>query len=404
MSLQLYREQILNIFGITNTMTYSLQEPKIVVWDQLDGLVREWWREYQAWERQDRLGLAYHEQRLTVKGAELASKEQDNVLSTVEWDNQQGAFSAEKKTFEKPRPPVKPIAAKYQAAVPPTYYPISRGVQGVMAHFDPRAFVPVMGPSKKTELGLHDLSVGLMCPGKNISEQQYKDVKDNQIYFVFMPLSHPGDQAVFQNINRLAKAYKTGEHAKFYDFVRQIRSQMTRVKLAAEHDMGTTIVSIGRTDKDRPKFRLRPADKTSVSILDKIPQVGTEEFKNMAKELGVTEEQLANRRRIGHDTAFQNINIKKGDKGEKTMEGIAVTPGILEARRTAALNFQSLLLKIYGYGELVVAFRKHAGQFPKLAKFDSKRNVWKVGELVEGNRWRFKNPEETFPDQPLREN
>jgi hypothetical protein len=176
---------------------------------------------------------------------------------------------------------------------------------------------------------------------------------------------------------------------------------MTRVKLAAEHDMGTTLVSMGRTDENRPKFQLRPASTTSVSILDKLPEVGTEEFANMAGQLGVREDQLAQRRKIGNNAEFQSIKI---EEGKNIAEGIAVTPGILDARRTAALNFQSLLLKIYGYGEVVLAYRKHAGQFPKLAKFDVENKVWKVGELVEGNQWKFKVPVETFPDQPLLEN
>jgi len=415
MALEYYREEILKIFGITNTMIYSVQEPKKVVWETLEALVKEWWRDYQAWEKEDTLAKAYNEQRLTVKGAELATKGEDNKLGVVEWDKKGEAFSAEKQFFEMPKTDKKVANVNWEAVTPAKYYPVARGVQGVMQHLEPTSFVPKMvgqtrGPSKKTELGLHDLSVGLMCPGKKISDQQYKDVKDNKIYFIFMPLSHPGDQAVFQNINRLANTYKE-DHAQFYDFVRQIRSQMTRVKLAAEHDLGTTLVCIGRTSANRPKFELRPASTTSASILDKVPEVGTQEFKNMAIKLGVSEAQLEKRRKIGRQDledqkqkAWRDFKI---EEGKAIAEGIKVDAhgeypdgDILAARRTATLNFQSLILKIYSYGEVVRAFRKHAGQFPKLAKFDPNKNLWKVGELVNGNQWKFKSPAETFPDQP----
>jgi len=186
-----------------------------------------------------------------------------------------------------------------------------------------------------------------------------------------MPLSHAGDQAVFQNINRLAKEFRTRKEG-FYNLVRDIRSKMTRIKLAAEHDMATNFVMVARPGTDpRPKFKFTLIDKTDVSIRD--------------KEKGL----------LPPGVEFPD--------GKKVVQ-IPTTPEILQARQLAAINFQSLVLgELHSYGEVVVAYRRHLGEgeskFPKFAEFDAKNQLWKVGKLG-GTGYNWQSTGETFPDQP----
>jgi hypothetical protein len=149
-----------------------------------------------------------------------------------------------------------------------------------------------------------------MNPEVEISKQQYRTYNN---IFVFMALSQAEDQAVFPYINILAKAYKGGFN-DFYDLVRNIRSKMTRIKFAAEHDMGTSIVCVGRTATNRPKFRMRPAETTHASVLDKLPD-GKSEI-----EQKIGSERLANR--LGGRTFkddFQDVDIPKG---KKSLQGV----------------------------------------------------------------------------------
>src|SRR5262249_26007261 len=128
--------------------------------------------------------------------------------------------------------------------------PIVKTNASIMGRMNPQVFIPYDKErpldSRKTELGYHDLSALLLNPAREISSQQYKgraEIGPDQVY-VFMPLSYPLDQAVFQNINTLAKLSRTTEGG-FYTRVRTIRSEMTRIKLAAEHDMAVAFVNVG---------------------------------------------------------------------------------------------------------------------------------------------------------------
>jgi hypothetical protein len=360
MSLENYRKTILSMFGANDVIKYSIGKFD-GDWGNLEANVREWWRLYKDWEKSDTLEDAFEEQRLTVKGTALRWEMDLEAQDPQNW----GATSK----YEKPKGKVPAVAAKYAQQQGPTYYPMQKGLKGITARLDPKVFMPGPGrASQKTEQGLHDQSAGLMHKGKPISEQQYK-TPDRTQYFVFMPLSHPGDQAVYQNINMLAKAHRT-EHADFYNLVRDIRSKMTRIKLAAEHDMSTSFAMVGKTATGRPKFSFTLLQTTDVSVKD------------------------VERKVIGSEVTFED-----GKNVARTL----TTPGILEARRNAAINFQALILgQIHSYGEVVVAYRQHAGKFPKFAQFDEKRKVWKVGELTGEGNWKFKKPEETFLDQPLK--
>jgi hypothetical protein len=87
-------------------------------------------------------------------------------------------------------------------------------------------------------------------------------------------------------------------------------------------------------------------------------------------------------------------------QGKKVVQH-ATTPGLLQARRNAALNFQTLVLgEMLRYGEVVVSYRKHDGGFPKFARFDKTRKLWKAGFIGPKGYAPFKDPEQTFPDAP----
>jgi hypothetical protein len=85
--------------------------------------------------------------------------------------------------------------------------------------------------------------------------------------------------------------------------------------------------------------------------------------------------------------------------GGKSMQKFKATADIFRARQSAALNFQSMVLGEIGrYAEVTLAYRQHAGKFPKFAKFNPEKNHWTVGTVDDQNLWKETN--ETFPDQP----
>jgi len=353
MSLKLAREKILARFTPKDVIGYSVGTFKNDDWAGLENDVKAWWALYKDFERDDTLARAYADQRLTVKGTSTLDSPME-AQDPNNWGNT--------KKFEKPRVQEKSVAQAYASVTPVEHYRIKKTNESIRKRLDPKVFVPKPGAaSRKTEMGLHDLSAGLMNPEKPLSEQQYKTPDPGQVY-VFMPLSDAGDQAVFQNINTLAKAYRE-QRAGFYALVRDIRSKMTRVKLAAEHDMATSFVHVGDTPTGRPKFQFRLLGTTDISVKDK------------------------ERRVEGTDVDF-------GD--EKVLHKMPTTPGILEARRHAALNYQKLILgQMLSYGEVVVAYRQHAGKFPKFATFDTLTKTWNT----EVN---FRDKvAETWTDRPL---
>jgi hypothetical protein len=353
MTLKLAREKILARFTPKDVIGYSVGDFKNDDWQGLETDVRAWWDLYKAFERDDTLEQAYADQRLTVKGTSTL----DSPIEAQDPKNWGGT-----QKFEKAKPKEKAVAQAYASVTETEYYRIKKTNASIRQRLDPKVFVPRPGAdSRKTELGLHDLSAGLMNCATPLSEQQFKTPGPGQVY-VFMPLSDAGDQAVFQNINTLAKAYRV-QRSGFYALVRDIRSRMTRVKLAAEHDMATNFVHVGNTPTGRPKFQYSLIGTTDISVLDKKRKVE------------------------GTDVDFGDSNV---------LTKMPTTPGILEARRHAALNYQQLILgQMHSYGEVVVAYRHHAGKFPKFATFDKTSKTWKT-EITHSNK-----VAETWPDRPL---
>jgi hypothetical protein len=399
-SLKYYREEILKMFTPSKRLGYykleydvgkvlPVGDTKAPDWPKLKTYVDEWWKLYKEWEKKDSLEAAYHDQRLTVKGT---STMDDAIEARVKKADETPPGPDDTWKFKSSKPekfdkPVKELPGKLAGRFKqvPEQYKIVKTNLSIVKRLNPENFNPPPDEkasgkeveSRKTELGLHDLSAGLMNRDVPISKQQFKTPGDNQIY-VFMPLSAAGDQAVFQNINELAKANRV-EQPDFYKTVRDIRSKMTRISLAAEHDMATSFILVGQKPSGRPKFKFTLGARTDVSVED--------------KQKGL----LKSNTDFGEEKVL-SVNFKTGEGGHE------VTTRLREARRNAAINFQELVLgKLLRYGEVVVAYRKHAGDFPVFAKFDTKRTLWIVGTIDETTgKWAPKKPEKFFLDQPAK--
>jgi hypothetical protein len=274
-------KEILNcFFPPTKVIGYSLGDFK-GNWDDLEGLVDQWWKAYKEWERQDTLVAAYQEQRLTVKGtslmgtkAEMGDEKGDRIGARVQAGTKQdGKLAAYDAKAQWPRYNVPDApAVEWPTEATPFPYPINKTNISILRRLNPKVFKPDAGVSQKTKLGYHDLSALLLNPNVPISKQQYKGFKPGQT-FVFMPLSFAVDQAVFQNINMLAKLHRE-ERQSFYNKVTDIRSQMTRIKLIAEHDMATNFVMVGKSySTGQPKFKYTITGQTDISVRDEAAEV-----------------------------------------------------------------------------------------------------------------------------------
>jgi len=405
-------------------------------WETLIDQVDAWWDAHQEWAKQDTLADAYKEQRLIVKG----TSEMNTPIQAQ----------------------TRPMAPKLRHAKDEDWgasntfgTPIVKTNASIQARMNPKVFVPDDGaPSRKTELGYHDLSALLLNPLVHISKQQYKTPEDGQLY-VFLPLSPALEQAVFQNINTLAKA-SARSHEGFYTRVRQIRSEMTRIKLAAEHDMAVAFIKVGVSERTNlPKFKYSLISTTDISVNDELANVEgvpkdtfeckltVPRFEDALKTLNLSRSDREDlRSRLQQAQLFNQPLLPQAFRDrveaavkpkeakskwtrveplpegvvrgkERILEAISpktkqtwpTTPGIRQARQTAAINYQSLVLgKIMRYGEVTVAYRKHPGtgdhQFPKFAKFNEKRSLWEVGTVNIDNVWSALKPEQTFPDRP----
>ena len=430
---------ILELFGHRERVRYSVQGFTGDM-GELNDLVDTWWHNYKAWEATDTLADAYREQRLTVKGT-----------STMDTKIQ---------AFSRPADPEARYAPGKWSPETSRGTPIVKTNASILARTNPEVFVPKGGGhSLKTELGYHDLSALLLNPAADISAQQYKTISDGQV-FAFMPLSTAMDQAVFQNINTLAKASYDTEKA-FYDKVRRIRSELTRIKLAAEHDMATKFVEVGQAARRAgPKYKYTLSSTTDISVRDEgvagvdislivpklteprleealkmvVPELPLKRQKELIKilprvlkmtDLNMLKDPEAFQRAV-HERLFysgRDTNLKPDwtglsgakptqqelaefekvilDKcGGKTAGGQRTTPALLQARQNAAINFQSLVLgQVMRYGEVTIAYRKHAGNFPKFAKFDKQARHWIVGTVSTDNQWT--EGRETFTDRPV---
>ena len=426
---------ILAQFGRADVIRHSLGEFD-GDWNKLNDLVDQWWGAYKLWEAQDTLADAFKEQRLTVKGTTTMNQ---NIEAREMPEDPNQRYKKD---------------AKWGNTSPFPGSLIVKTNASIMARLNPDVFVPPKGlASNKTEKGYHDLSGLLLNPKADISTQQYKGrngIEPNQVY-VFMPLAYALDQAVFHNINTMAKAQQGNGMTQqdFYNKVRGIRSKMTRIKLLAEHDMATSFVMVGRTKSGQPKFKYTLIEKTDVSrrdvesktvpadtlhagvtqlLLDaalkdafpddkpahssaasvlkevlfplfSLPKLPPEEF------MSRYEEQFSKREHKNKLAKVKDLDRCKRlilEKAAPKTRQIKTTPGIFQARQLAAVNYQALVLgEMMRYAEVTIAYRQHAGAFPKFATFDNQHSRWVVGTVDGDNAWTAKQPQETFADRPV---
>jgi hypothetical protein len=291
-----------------------LQEER---WKDTKRLILIWWAAFKAWERTDSFYEAFTDNRMVMRTWDSAL-DKHHVLSIP--DNRITGGTAE--DFLR------------------NGYVFEVGLKSLALRMDPSNFYP---ESKKYALGIHDMSSTLLDCSREISSQAHK--KSNGTIFSFTPLSDPKDQVVFERLSQLSK--RAEACTEFRELIREIRSKMTRAKLAAEHDMAT-----GFTARKTPTgYKLKYGLGATTSV--------------------VNEEETAKKR--GGLSMFPGTLTSR----------VPVTPEVVAERRATALNFRTIVArKLFAKNEITVAIREHAGPFPIFAKYENKEFL--VFEIKDG--------------------
>lgn len=317
-------------------------------WPTARGLIARWFAAYQDFERNETFERAFFDDRMSIR---WCNRGLDFSFSSVQ--------ATPRGSRDDSRVWTNATGQNYTSNV---------GVKGSLARLDPKVFVPTLGgTSRKTELGLHDLSASLLKSSKKITAQLHnsgsfanktdeeirnlivstegmsptqidgiKAAKEKTIaetlFYVFMPLAKPADQKVFQLLNDLAKKVRQ-QQQDFYNEVRNIRSKMTRVKLFDEHDMGTGFLAYAPDSRVNPRFKYGHQPTTKVRI---------------------------------------NTII---------MSGRTNTEQLIEQRRMNAVNYDQVLARATGVNEMTIAYRYHASRDGGAEKFPllGQLGVWPKG-------------------------
>lgn len=328
----LHRANLLEYLSSSAEHSYS--------WSDMEPLIKKWWRSYKDWERHDTFTDAFNDNRMSVRT--FPANFQVQVLKSVGLteplmlsaigdknrffddgkytpvpNTQRASVSKEfrdeaQDAWEKFKPEPKPGAVKATGA-----YWGNRALES-SAFANPYNFATL---ARKYDWGLHDLSASLLNSNVSIFDQIHNTGEG--AHFSFMPLAQPEDQQVIYALIRMAKAMRT-QWPEMYQLIMYYRARMTRVKLAANFDMGTGFIAIPVKNpgpRDR-KFRLRYG---LVSIM----------------------------------TVPEDVDASKS---------IKVTPEVYAARQQAALNYRSILDREERKNEIIIALREHEGDFPVYAK------------------------------------
>jgi hypothetical protein len=298
-------------------------------WVDAKLLIDGWWGAYKEWEGKDTFNEAVSHNRMTMRsfGVEFDTQVKKTAPMNIAEESRfysdssrtkvadpathQSAFNA---IVSGPKAPVFGWK-KGSEPKPSPYAKLNRGI-------DTSAFaVPAnfLSREAKYKHGLHDLSVKLIVPNQNVKEQSHHK-GSLEPHFCFMPISKPEDQSVIYTLIRYAKALRTVK-PEFDTLIRGYRSEMTRVKLAHDYDMGTGLVAVetpGRVDNLPYKVSYSLGDKT----------------KRRSEDGG----------------------------GE-----IPVTAELVRMRKQAYFKENARVIRTGN--EFVIAMRKHAGQFPVYAVY-----------------------------------
>ncbi len=185
----------------------------------------------------------------------------------------------------------------------------------------------------KYSKGLHDLSASLLNPDVPLFDQVHHK-EDQGAFFSFLPLPDEGDQALLYQLTRAAKLLKA-ELPLFYDRVRELRAEITRVKLASENDMaiGYSIVPVANPRDGDPKYKLRYGlGDTTNPVEGETPNA-------------------------------------KATAAATTLTLVRVTQEVYQARQQAGINYKGILPRALRRTdgkktEIIIALRQHDGPFP----------------------------------------
>ena len=303
----------------------SYVQTLVTEWGTASGIITTWWNEYKAWERQDTLEAAFNNHRLTTRFYKRAFDAQLDMKAKSGHGGAQKDFAGHK---------------------------VYVGLKGLAEYTNPNNFLPAAeGMTKrKVELGLYDQSARLLDGRKDISGQVFGRIEDGHNY-AFMPLSDPDDQVVFHKLNEIAKSLRSQSQA-LYALVRDIRSKMTRIKLAQETDMGTNFTALAPEDTLNPKFKYG----------------------------------------ISPTTTLPGMVVAKKFSEEDAAK-------ILTQRQIAAMNFKQILLAEKG-NEITVAYRQHAGIFPLIGVWRAAKNCFDQYRIAGGELVRIEGA--TIANRPPR--
>lgn len=188
-------------------------------------LVKAWFEAYKRWEFDDQFLKAFKEGRMSIRQGPVSKTYKDD-------------FS------------VKRLGELQSQGYPGHQYSV--GMDSLKERLKPDNFLDNHEAIDRAErlkykMGLHDLSASLLNPRKpTISEQQrwkHSGEKRDRWIAIFMPLPQPLDLALFHQLNTLAKRSATQCPSLYAELV-DIRSKMTRVKLAAPVDMSAGLRNI----------------------------------------------------------------------------------------------------------------------------------------------------------------
>ena len=303
-------------------LLYQLDAENMLIhnWHYAKRLICKWFSDYKKWEENDTFEQAFRQGRMTIRyGKRGLTDTLPMQAMPVGSDGTRGP--------SKEWPFKLGIGMYYvlQRTIPTNFLGESHKVE--LGQYDMSA--SFLGDSHKVDLGLYDMSASLLNSTKKISEQTFKNSPESGTKFVFMQLSDPRDQQVFQKLNDWGKRLRD-RNKELHDCVRIIRAKMTRIKFAREKDIGTNFGAYDPGNKEDPKFKYGPG--------------GT-----LKNEFGLP------------------VKIKPTD---------------ITTMKDNALNFKRILTESKNVNEIVIAYRQHAGIFPIFAEFSKAENCFEVFRFI----------------------
>jgi hypothetical protein len=212
----------------------EMQDLKVIL-----PLADAWFKEVKKWEAGETFPRAFGDNRMTVRQIELGTFKGGsfpiNNIDPAKTPPQHLTPEEKKALLAKGDEKLTPEERELLKD-PRAHMTLARDRAGIEARSNPKHFFdPETGKREKNKLGLHDLSATLLNGERDIHPQLAP--YDNPTIVVFMPVPKEKDLQVFAILNDLTKRMNK-------DFIREMRSKLTRVKLAQVVDMHTGYVDI----------------------------------------------------------------------------------------------------------------------------------------------------------------